>query len=69
MKTIDASGRSCPEPVLMAKKGLEESPNGIVIMVDNAIAVENITRFVQNKGYKIEKKMDNGLFSLEITRS
>lgn len=68
MKTIDAIGRSCPEPVLMTKQGLAESPEGVTVIVDNAIAVENITRFAGNKGYKTEKKVENGLYTLEITR-
>ncbi len=68
MKTIDACGRSCPEPVLMTKRGLDESPEGVQVLVDNAIAVENITRFAANKGYSVKKSAQNGLFTLEITR-
>lgn len=68
MQTIDAVGRSCPEPVLLTKEGLEASPEGVCVCVDNPIAVENITRFATNKGYKVEKKEENGLFTLEIVR-
>jgi len=68
MKMIDAVGRSCPEPVLMTKKGLEESPAGVSVVVDNPIAVENISRFASNKGYKVEKKEENELYTLVITR-
>lgn len=68
MMTVDAIGRSCPEPVLLTKQGLAESPDGISVLVDNPIAVENITRFAGNKGYKVEKKEDNGVYTLEITR-
>ena len=68
MKMIDAIGRSCPEPVLMTKKGLEESPEGVSVCVDNRIPVENITRFASNLGYKVEKKEENGVFTLVIRR-
>ncbi|MBR0025693.1 MAG: sulfurtransferase TusA family protein [Clostridia bacterium] len=68
MLTVDAIGRSCPEPVLMTKQGLAESPEGITVLVDNAIAVENITRFAGNKGYKVAKTAENGVYTLEITR-
>jgi TusA-related sulfurtransferase len=51
---IDARGRACPEPVLMAKNAIEQSPEGIKIIVDNLTARENIRRFALNKGYDIE---------------
>jgi TusA-related sulfurtransferase len=51
---IDARGRSCPEPVLMTKKGIEKNPDGIKVIVDNTTAVENIKRFAQNNGYKVQ---------------
>ncbi len=38
VKKIDARGFSCPQPVLMSKKGLEESPCGIEVLVDNNAA-------------------------------
>ena len=68
MKTIDACGRSCPEPVLMTKNGLGESPDGVTVTVDNAIAAENITRFAGSRGYSVKKSGDNGIFTLEVTR-
>lgn len=68
MNTIDACGRSCPEPVLMTKNGLTESPEGVTVTVDNPIAVENISRFAGNKGYQVKKTEQNGLFTLEVTR-
>jgi len=68
MITVDAIGRSCPEPVLLTKQGLKESPDGISVLVDNAIAVENITRFAGNQGYQVAKKEENGVYTLEITR-
>lgn len=68
MNIIDACGLSCPQPVLMAKKGLSETPDGISIKVDNSIAKENITRFATNLGYKVEAAEENGIFTLEITK-
>lgn len=68
MKTIDACGRSCPEPVLMTKQGLAQSPEGVSVMVDNPIAAENIGRFAGNLGYCIKKTQEKDRFTLEITR-
>jgi len=41
--TVDARGLACPQPVIMAKKAIEENER-ITVLVDNAMAVENIRR-------------------------
>ena len=51
MKTIDTCGMSCPQPVLMTKKALDEEKDGIDIIVDNNTAKENVQRFMKNAGY------------------
>ncbi|WP_102401644.1 MULTISPECIES: sulfurtransferase TusA family protein [Haloimpatiens] len=53
---IDARGMSCPQPVLMAKKGIEQSPKGIEIIVDNNTAKGNVQRFLKNAGYNVDVK-------------
>lgn len=54
VKTVDARGMACPLPVVNAKKAAEELKNGdsLVLIVDNEIAVQNLQRFAQHKGYK-----------------
>lgn len=51
---IDARGVSCPQPVLMAKNGIEQNPNGIEIIVDSNTAKCNVQRFLKKAGYKVE---------------
>lgn len=51
---IDARGRSCPEPVIMTMNALSSNTLGIKVLVDSHVAVENITRFAQGKGYKVD---------------
>lgn len=41
--TIDARGLACPQPVIMAKKAIEEHVQ-VTVLVDNTMAVENIRR-------------------------
>ena len=48
---IDARGLSCPLPVVMTQKAAKENPATLEVLVDNACAVENVTRFARNKGY------------------
>jgi selenium metabolism protein YedF len=41
--TIDARGLACPQPVILAKKAIEDN-EAMTIIVDNDAAVENIRR-------------------------
>ena len=66
--TVDARGRSCPEPVLMTKKALKENPNDIEIIVDNVTAKENVTRFAINSGYKVEVKQKENDYILGLSK-
>ncbi len=69
MEKLDARGRSCPEPVIMVKKAIEDSPNEILeIIVDSHVSMENIKRFVTNKGYSINVKEDNEEYTIEIKK-
>lgn len=69
MKTLDARGRSCPEPVIMTKKFFDENPNSsLEILVDMHVAVENITRFAENKGYKVSTTENKEDYSIKITK-
>ena len=61
-KIVDCRGMACPLPVVNAKKAAEELSAGDVmtVRVDNEIAVQNLTRFAEHKGYGVsaEKKAE-----------
>ena len=61
-KIIDCRGLACPLPVVNAKKVSEELHAGdmLTVLVDNEIAVQNLTRFAEHKGFCVsaEKKAD-----------
>ena len=61
-KIIDCEGMACPLPVVNAKKAAEELKTGdvLTVLVDNEIAVQNLTRFAEHKGFGVraEKKAD-----------
>lgn len=66
MKTLDARGLSCPQPVIMVMNAVKEGNKEFTIIVDNQVAVENITRFVQNKKLTntVEKNHDDFYISI-----
>ncbi len=52
---IDARKLSCPAPVIMTKDAVEKNhPMQITIIVDNEAAKQNVSRFLQSKGYGVE---------------
>ena len=59
---IDCKGMACPLPVVNAKKSTERLNSGdvLTVLVDNEIAVQNLTRFAEHKGFGVsaEKKAD-----------
>ena len=61
-KIVDCRGLACPLPVVNAKKASEELHAGdvLTVLVDNEIAVQNLTRFAEYKGFCVsaEKKAD-----------
>lgn len=68
MIKVDARGVSCPQPVLMTKKALEENKDGIVVLVDNITACNNVQRFMKNAGYNVSVKEDNEEFTIEAKK-
>lgn len=61
-KILDCKGMNCPLPVVNAKKAAEElqADDVLTVLVDNEIAVQNLTRFAEHKGFNAsaEKKAD-----------
>lgn len=49
-KYIDARGKACPMPVVLAKKEIDSGEQNLTVAVDNEIAVENLKRLASDKG-------------------
>ena len=54
MIVIDAMGKLCPEPVIMTKAEIEKGTQELVVLVDNDIAVSNVIRLLNGKGFAVE---------------
>ncbi|WP_418750922.1 sulfurtransferase-like selenium metabolism protein YedF [Frisingicoccus sp.] len=54
MKQLDERGKQCPMPVIEAKQALENAEPGemIEVIVDNEIAVQNLTKMAKHKQLK-----------------
>ena len=67
---IDARGLACPMPVVMVQKAVKNgTPAELEVLVDNQCAVENITRYASNQGYRVAvQEQDGEEFSLKLTK-
>jgi len=66
---VDARGLSCPQPVLLAKKAVQQLPVDLTILVDNETAKNNVLRFLQNSGYTVDIAMSEEAIQLQAKKS
>ena len=70
MKIIDCTGKTCPLPVIEAKKVLEDKEvNEISVLVDNSISRENVMRFLESQGFSVTVMEEKGKHRIEGTRN
>lgn len=68
MKRIDTSSLSCPEPVILCKKAMEEGHKELEVIADERVAVENISRLCKKMGYNISIEQENNTYKLFIKK-
>ena len=69
MKTVDARGFACPQPVIMAQKAIKaDAPGELEVLVDNKCAVENVTRFGESRGYAVSVAQEGTDFRLTLKK-
>ena len=67
---IDARGLACPLPVLKVQQAVKQgAPATLEVLVDNEAAVQNVTRFANNSGYRVEvKELEDEEYSLTLSK-
>lgn len=51
---LDCRGLACPEPVIRCRRAVSENrPLTLNVLVDNAAARENVSRFLEKNGYAV----------------
>lgn len=68
MKTIDARGLSCPEPVILTRQAMMSGEAAYEVLVDNNTSKENVTLYAQHQGYKVVVTEENGEFTLSLSK-
>lgn len=68
MKTIDARGLSCPEPVILTRQAMAGGEASYAVLVDNNTSKENVTRYAEHQGYRVSVTEQDGEFTLTLTK-
>lgn len=67
-RTVDARGLSCPQPVILTKRVMDEkSGEDIVTMVDNATARENVSKLAVSQGYSYNVEIQGSEYHIHMT--
>ncbi|WP_054252397.1 sulfurtransferase-like selenium metabolism protein YedF [Neofamilia massiliensis] len=70
MKTIDALGIECPMPVIMAKRVIKEGEDNFLVLVDNEVATENLSKMAKQTGFDVDiKKVDDEKYEVVFTKT
>ena len=68
MKTVDARGLSCPQPVILARKAIEAGQFPIEVSVDSVTSRENVRRMAEKAGCKVAVAQAGDEFKLTLTK-
>ncbi len=69
MNILDAKGKNCPIPVIMAKKEIEVGASAFAVEVDNETAVRNLKKLAQSRGFTAEVTPVDGDYRVAFTQT
>lgn len=67
MGTVDARGKSCPQPVIMTKSQVEAGEREITVLLDSAVSASNVRRYLETNGYRVQIIDDEGSITITAT--
>ena len=68
-RIIDAKGKACPMPVMMAKEAITAGESEFTVLVDNTTAVGNLQRLAKNQGFDATVTEGAGVYSLAFVKN
>ena len=68
-KLVDARGFSCPQPVIMARKAIQEGQFPFDLLVETVTSRDNVCRMAEKTGYTVSvAAVADDEFKLTIAR-
>ncbi len=68
MKTVDARGLSCPEPVILARQAIAAGQFPIEVLLDTVTARENVRRVAEKAGCHVTVAQAGDEFRLTLSK-
>jgi TusA-related sulfurtransferase len=70
VKTVDARGLSCPQPVMLANKAINELQKGTFeVLVDSGTARDNVSRLAKKHGWAVKiEETESGVFRMVLQK-
>jgi len=65
---VDARGLSCPQPVILARKAIEEGVFPVEVWVDSVTSRENVRRMAEMNRCKVEVEESEDEFRLILRK-
>ncbi|MBN1419313.1 MAG: sulfurtransferase TusA family protein [Planctomycetes bacterium] len=67
VRTIDARGLSCPQPVILVRKAIEAGEFPIEVLVETVTSLENVRRTAEKADLRVdvEEREDDFLMVIE----
>lgn len=65
---VDAKGKPCPTPVILAKQAMAQGHAAFTVLVDNPTAVENLKRLAGNQSFEVSVREEGGAFVLDFAK-
>jgi tRNA 2-thiouridine synthesizing protein A len=71
LKTVDARGLSCPQPVLLARRALKAAQSGALeILVDSGTARDNVARLGTKEGWSVAvEEQADGVYRVRLSKA
>ncbi len=67
--TVDARGLSCPQPVILTRKALQEAGSKpVVVLVDTMTQVHNCSRAAEKLGWQAQYEEKGETFELHLKK-
>ncbi|MGI6713280.1 MAG: sulfurtransferase-like selenium metabolism protein YedF [Bacillota bacterium] len=68
-RTVDARGLSCPQPVILTKRVMDDnSGDEIITLVDNITSLENVCKLAKSQGYQFTVEQSGPEYHIHMVK-
>lgn len=68
MVTVDARGLACPQPVIQARKAMQQDEH-VVVVVDSQTALANVSQMARQAGWQVSVSSAQDEHQIDLTKS